>query len=479
MTNKPGLRTVSTIVTSFILLHVTLSSLAPEMVFLRLSFQTIFYSLCLCGFLYQAIITSKTFFSYFTRTKITLKIPSDVLVPDYAICARYSDLILGDDFVDSPEAVHGFRENNTIKDIFDRSPKPHELIESCIVREPDTYKLLRLHPTQCYELFQVTRFVFKEFICYELHYKNQSHRFRMIQVSRSAHFSKSIYYVSINRTLNLNEVKLLSMAAYYPGDWISYQSLEFSNDCWTKQSNNSHFNYYTTRYQWFTSHFLKSPYDTDCYDYGISSQEMCTMSCVMNRTVTMLGAVPHQFVVERPIELKQIDERNRSMSIILNQPVDYCKSIECKKKDCTLTLIASQTEKDLKVNQDSFSFLLGMIMNPKTEIDSEHSMSFSDFILLMLSLAGSWFGFSIIAINPLRLFHKFPPSRNAKIDSVPQLVDRHHYMHETVSLIETLNSKIHRQSIRLLEMQTANLRNSHEIELLKKNDQVKFDTFRT
>lgn len=462
------------------------------MVFLGLSFQIIFYSFCFCGYFYQSITTSEKFFSYFTRTKITLSIPADVLVPDYAICARYSDLILGDDLIDSIETHYIFRASNTIKDIFHRSPKPDELIESCSIREPDTYKLLQLNSTQCYDLFQVMRFIFKEFICYELHYKNQSHRFRMIQVSRSAHFSKSIYYVSINKTLNLNKVKLLNMAAYYPGDWISYQSLEFSNDCWTKRSNDSHFNYYTTRYQWFVSHFLKPPYDTDCYDYSISSQEMCAMDCVMNRSVEILGAVPHQSVIEKPIELKQIDERNGSISSILNHFVDHCKSTECKRKDCTLTLVASHTEKDLKVEQDSFSFLLGMMTNPKTEIDSESSMTFSEYILLMLSLAGSWFGFSIVAINPLCLFRKFFPSKNDNVpvlmdmadnvpvlmdsvpvlmdmvDNVPMLMDRHHYMHETISLIETLNSKIHRQSVRLLEMQTANLRNSHEIELLKR-----------
>ena len=259
--------------------------------------KILLYVFCSIGFLYQCTEISVSYFKYVVQTKIQLIVPQKVVINDYAICVRYSDLITGNDFIDTPDFVFNFTNNHTLKQLFDSVPQPEELIEACIIRDADSFVVFNFNRSKCYEVFNVTRYIYRELVCYELHYKNDSKRFSHLQVSRSFIFAKILYRITLNESTPLNNVRLLTASAYFPGDWIQYASLEMTNDIWTRRSINSTYNYYTTRDQMFIVTLLEPPYETNCFHYGNSSYDMCVMNCLKRKSIQKFNAIPSQVVM--------------------------------------------------------------------------------------------------------------------------------------------------------------------------------------
>ena len=129
----------------------------------------------------------------------------------------------------------------------------------------------------------VIRFIYRENVCYELRYRNES-KFTSIHIARSYLFGKMVYYFTIRDSSPLN-VHLLSASAHFPDDWIQYASLGLTNDIWTQRSAKARFNYFATRYQYYEMRMLEPPYETKCYHYGNSSRDMCIMNCLKNRSI--------------------------------------------------------------------------------------------------------------------------------------------------------------------------------------------------
>lgn len=144
--------------------------------------RILLYSICISGFWYQTINISIDFFKYSVQTKIQQNVPNQVGVNNFAICARYADLILGKGYVDSRATVNGFLNNNTIADIFKKAPRKDTIIESCVVRNHDSFAQVEKDRYGCYEVFMVSRFISNEYICYDVQYRNQSFEFDYLQV---------------------------------------------------------------------------------------------------------------------------------------------------------------------------------------------------------------------------------------------------------------------------------------------------------
>ena len=71
------------------------------------------FLLCsICGFLYQASKISMKYFKYGVQTKTGLVLPEEFFIKDYAICVKFTDLILGNDFIDTPEFALSTMSNN-------------------------------------------------------------------------------------------------------------------------------------------------------------------------------------------------------------------------------------------------------------------------------------------------------------------------------------------------------------------------------
>lgn len=386
-------------------------------------FEILFYILCAIGFIFQVFEISIRFFHYEVQTKIRLQIPNQFRVYDYAICARWTDLITGQEYIDDTDIFYRVLNNFTLKDIFEKSPDPQTIIESCVIRNLNSFHVSKYNKLACYELFEVTKFVVKEYVCYELHYRNESHRFNYLQLSRSTLYSKYFYYTVINQTSELNRIRFLSAFTYYPGVLIPYDSLGMANDVSTRRSDDSIFNHYTTRYQWFKTMNLEPPYVTNCYKYDKSSQSMCTLDCLKRGVVQLFNAWPLQVVANESLDIKLVDERNQTISSAIREIVEVCRAKDCPKKSCKEVLTSSQTKKDLISQGSSFSFLVRMPSSPNTYIESEPDMYAPQYVLYLMSLAGSWFGVSMLTFNPYALWRRIQ-KRNVVTPSSKNFITR-------------------------------------------------------
>lgn len=369
--------------------------------------KILLYVFCLTGFLYQCTQISVSYFKYAVQTKIQLIVPQEVKINDYTICVRYTDVITGNDFIETPDFSINFMKNHTLQQIFDSVPQPEELIDECVIHDADSFVVFNLNRSECYEKFNVTRYIYREFVCYELHYKNDSEIFSHLQVSGSFIFAKILYQITLNESTPLNNVRLLTASAYFPGDWVQYASLEMANDISTRRSIDSTYNYYTTRNQMFEVTLLEPPYETNCFSYGNSSNDMCIMDCLKRESMKKFNAIPSQVVmidsIYEMLDVKQIDERDVNVANI----VDECEFTECMMIDCIQHFTSSHTEKDLKLQLDSSSFLLGMPLTPDSVVSGDPDIYLSEYVLYLMSLAGSWFGFSMIALDPYELWMRF------------------------------------------------------------------------
>ena len=368
---------------------------------LQVIIRIFLYSICISGFWYQTINVSIDFFNYSVQTKIQQNVPNQVGVNNFAICARYADLILGKEYIDSRATVNGFLNNNTIADIFKKAPRKDTIIESCVVRNHDSFTQVAKDRYGCYEVFKVSRFISNEYVCYDVQYKNQSFEFDYLQVSRSFMFSHFFYRIVIDRESSLKDVIIMTASAYTPGYGLPYVSLAMSNTMYPKRSLNESFNYFITRFVTFKTNLLKPPYETNCYDYGNTSQNTCIMDCVKGEMISQFNILPSQvIIVEELLNVKQIDERNESMYEIVKDVRMKCESMKCPKKECSSAFTSSFTSKDMRSSTNDVAFFLGMASTPDTIIQSDPAMSSTQYVLYLMSLPGSWFGVSMIALNP-------------------------------------------------------------------------------
>lgn len=105
-----------------------------------------------------------------------------------------------------------------------------------------------------------------------------------------------------------------------------------ANDVWTRRSDYSIFNHYTTKYQWFETMNLEAPYVTNCHNYDMSSRSMCTMDCLKRGVIQLFNAWPLQVVANESLDIKLADERNQTISSTMREIAEICRARDCPKK---------------------------------------------------------------------------------------------------------------------------------------------------
>lgn len=90
----------------------------------------------------------------------------------------------------------------------------------------------------------------------------------------------------------------------------------------------------------------------------------------------------------------------------------------------------AKVAKDRSTND--VAFFLGMASTPDTIIQSDPAMSSTQYVLYLMSLAGSWFGVSIAPLNPYGLWNRFK-GRNV-VSSVTYPMNIFTYVNISLSL---------------------------------------------
>ena len=387
-------------------------------------FSITFKLLCLTGFVYQIFQISLQYFQFKTTTKVALQLGTRFNNPSIIICTLLTDIIDR-----SNHEEYGIHEKNryklnenfgdmsklTVKDVFDLTPKPEDVMVGCQFREND-YETNSYSHDDCYSIFRVGKYLEGAFICYHFRTIVDDSNFRCDLAPLSYYSFNELYTIVLHQQfLNCNAVKLIS---YIPGnfdnvhnyppeisrryyDWrlrYGHDRPETSSLTYMQISGDLHF---ITR--------LPKPYETQCVDRDEEAYPACRRNCNIQSFKKHNLFPPNEFTTE-PLPLKTLNSKilaNKTLLQDIKNRNEACMS-NCTKNLCDDWFSVSSVRTQNHGLNKTLSIVSACSNRPSVSIDYLPKLTLMDLILYCSSSLGIWFGFSIISVNP---FH----GRNGKV----------------------------------------------------------------
>ena len=173
----------------------------------RHTFLSICYILlCLSGLAYQVVQVSLDYFAYRTTTKVSLELQNSFPNPAVIFCSRYTDIIDRTNYAKYgiyPKNNYNIKEilsdmaNLTIQNIFELTPHPQNVLMECRIRR-NNYDLTDYNQTDCYSLFNVTKYVEGGFVCYRFNTIVPDYGFKCDQAAGSYLNENALFAALIN-----------------------------------------------------------------------------------------------------------------------------------------------------------------------------------------------------------------------------------------------------------------------------------------
>lgn len=377
----------------------------------------LFYLLCICGCLWQLISLSLIYFEFKTSTEVYVNIPMEVANPALSICFRYKDIIDKKKIkqkvktslekpIDS-DINRNWENYMTVRDVFAQTPTTEWLIKSCRLREPHTYTYRDLTMLQCQETFHVSKYYFLEYACYRFRTRVKSRDlYNYLKISYASELSGMMFEVTFNLTV-FRLAEGLRLVVHSP-DSLPFLSMTMTPVVWRlfdKRSRTAHYNRFNMIYSTVEITSLPSPYHTNCLS---RSQAVCKKNCVTNATLEAFGKFPFEFAIDWPVDrgfITNADVKNKSLSDTLLQFKSTCDSL-CVQLPCfvdyTLTRVTRLQERQ------QMDFRVSAPREPSTAIIHNPFLTTSSYVIGFSSVLGTWLGFSILKINPFKLWTYHP-----------------------------------------------------------------------
>lgn len=377
--------------------------------------------ICAAGCFYQIKSVTDTFFNYAINTQVRVELPSTLPLPALSVCFRISDIFNYDRYGQSirldAEVEKSIGKNGTtvdqmndlmtIADTFKYTPS-NKLMVSCVFRKPKSYDLHAINGSDCLQYFNVTNFYLQEYLCYRIRlvkFESQDYNYR------SAAFALShagiLYSVSYN-------VSTFKKAMFMKIILNEYDSRPFRSSAYTSpvarlynpQTELGRYNYFTLTYYVVRNHFLPAPYRTKCVDYeglGIMDAEDCIKKCLKASSLDAFDRFPYSVLETEALSDKIFTigllKRNATVTKLLYRYERKCQS-KCKQVGCTLSYTITQVTKD--PNNDLMTFNIMIPQLPSYTIKFRPRMQFIEYFIYVLSCFGTWFGLSVLSLNPFQ-----------------------------------------------------------------------------
>lgn len=379
----------------------------------------LFYIFCVIGCIKQIGDLSAIYFRYLVVTDLTIKIPTEVNAPALSVCIRYTDIFNTSAFTSANNitGIVDFQFSNrtllqtmaTIQDLFDYTPDArYGLISKCRVRYPLTYDSVSLNGTECHKLIDVDKFYLQEFICYRFqfmpatngtyYYRNLAYALTYPGMFYKLIFDLNTFYAAELMKLIVHEASTypLRSAAYSPSITRGFNSTDGS----------AKYNGYQISYSMLENHRLPPPYTTDCRDYtqwGYSSGADCIKNCTTIATLAAFDKVPFSTITRYSTNKKHLntdDIANSTIKFLLSTIEVKC-SQRCAQRDCYEFYSLTRTEREPLGK--SFSITVNIPKEPSFEMKFLEKISLTEYLIYVLSILGTWFGVSVINVNPFRV----------------------------------------------------------------------------
>lgn len=385
-------------------------------------FGALFILICFSGFMFQVQTISLVYFAFATATDILISLPENITVPDFSFCARYSDVFDLQSFqpgsLNDPsrkptsvndEDIRALQNKVTIEQIFKHTPDIRELWIRCLSRKVRNYNVYNTNATACNRIFKIRKFYVQEYICYNFHQtvsENQDYLFRNIAFSLA--FPGVFFGIILENNGTLGKAEYCR-AVVHSAVGLPLDSLSLSPGFYRKYDEEEHkakYNNFQVSYYQLFKKLLPPPFKTNCRSYhieGLSNQNNCINRCMNVSAVKAFGKIPFSIFQADPIPLKHIntgDLENETFAKQLKGIEDECFG-QCDQNDCDDSYTLSQILKEEKANGgEGLSFMVNAPRQPSYTVIHRPLMPITDYLVYVLSCFGTWFGLSVLSLNP-------------------------------------------------------------------------------
>ena len=385
---------------------------------IRKLFSVIFVLCCLTGFLYQSIEISIDYFSYKTTSKVFLYTDKKHSNPAVVFCARYTDILNRSRHQEY--GIHPFRSDRksiwgddmsklTVKEIFDLTPDPKQVIHGCQYRHHD-YDLTTYNSvSSCNKLFRIQKYHEGRFICYQFRTTKQKDEFDCAAIARSFHSPREMYSITLKPLfLQSNLVQLITFIPHAdPKDLPLVSRRYYSFHVrWIGQNdyNNSKANYFIISGDTYSLWKQRKPYDTQCMDFDANM----TGTILFCQTQCNIEAFKHHNLLP-PNEINLHPSPLKHMSFTTMRNLSLIQDIKERKENCSkkCNVIPCREWYSVTVSQSMPLFLNNSISmssdcsnRPITSLHFIPRINLDEYLIFLGSCLGTWSGFSFLSLNP-------------------------------------------------------------------------------
>lgn len=407
---------------------------------------------CAIGCYIQINSITASYFEYQITTQVKVELPTTLLLPSLNVCFRIVDLfnfplyvnqsnvnvsqITGSKGPSAPDLpIDALMSMITIHDVFKYTPgNTKNLLSCCIYRRPNSYNFHDLRDSNaCHEMFSVANFYLQEFICYRVElskYVNQEYHYRSVAFALT--HPGLLYSVSFNISPHFESVQSLKIIVNEQHE-RPFRSAAFTPSVgrfFDNRTKLSRYNWFTTTFYILTNELMPPPYQTKCLDYstlGFIDHEDCTKKCLIKECLRAFQRYPYsvyekEALNEKIITLSQL-HANASMSKMLYRFERKCAK-QCNRKGCAISYTVTHVTKD--PNNDFMTFNVLIPQFPNYFIKFHPKLSFIEYFIYVLSCFGTWFGLSILSLNPCnykewldKILHHQHPENNQESNDGP------------------------------------------------------------
>ena len=375
-------------------------------------FYFLYYIICVTGFLVQFATICETYFSYRTTSRVEMQTSDIYEYPNLAFCVEYLAVLNRSSYqkygIDAKPGKNWMREMSmlSVGDIFELTPSIDTFLHQCYMR--NSVRGGGLARRSCKENFQVSKVIQGEHVCYiarpndNLTYSwsdavsDISHQTQIYELAASLAFPKAPFSVI---TLYDSPQKLLypTFSRYFSHKLsLVNPKITAENESIIIWSSSS-----TAKYE-----TLPPPYDTMCF--SSETYYDCRGICLRQLVMEKLGRAVDTAAVFNDSDtfaLKMIsfqDMENQTIySNVMNiekKCFEMCSRISCERS-------ISYTSAKVHYDDSEFKHLriqARVPSSPTIHISSKVILTFTEYVQFVGNCVGTWFGLSVMALNPLR-----------------------------------------------------------------------------
>lgn len=357
------------------------------------------------GFTIQLQAVTSTYFKYETKVEAKISRGKVVPAPSVSLCWNFFDLINLEEVEKksgktlkppfSNEEKDEVVSIATVKNIFEWTPPDMDIIESCFIRNGNSFSSKVLIGKDCDHEFRVEKFYHREFVCYHfqltnfttyslyqtLYTSNKPGTFFEIDLKKDV-FSKGSFYSPTVHSPGTSALFDISLSYYFR------RSVDDSTgEHEVEKIHNSFFTITIMR--------LPPPYDTNCLP-STSTNTDKILSCLDEHSMEKLGKLSGSQIVRKPEEKfilnpQELEKYGEELDSFLKVCKNSISQLACKRYHTSTETQVSESDK--------LTLSVEWPKSPDFTTISYPKMGFLELVIYQMSSVGIWFGISFLSVS--------------------------------------------------------------------------------